>query len=57
MNGNLQILEEIIYEGVFGQRRGNGATGGQRAECPPDVYRGWKNENDAPLEVLVIKRI
>jgi quercetin dioxygenase-like cupin family protein len=32
------------------------ATAGDMLECPPNVPRGWRNDSDAPLEVLVIKR-
>ncbi len=32
------------------------AVAGEMLECPPDAPRGWRNDSDAPLEVLVIKR-
>ncbi len=32
------------------------AATGDMLECPPGVPRGWRNDSDAPLEVLVIKR-
>ena len=32
------------------------AVKGEMLECPPDVPRGWCNDSDAPLELLVIKR-
>jgi quercetin dioxygenase-like cupin family protein len=31
-------------------------TAGQMAECPPNEPRGWRNESDELLQVLVIKR-
>lgn len=33
------------------------AVAGEMLECPPDVPRGWRNDSDGPLEVLVIKRL
>lgn len=32
------------------------AVAGEMLECPPDVPRGWRNNSNAPLELLVIKR-
>ena len=32
------------------------AVAGEMLECPPDAPRGWKNNSEVPLEILVIKR-
>lgn len=33
------------------------AVAGEMLECPPSALRGWRNDSDAPLELLVIKRV
>lgn len=32
------------------------AAAGDMLECPPGALRGWRNDSDALLEVLVVKR-